>query len=481
MYYTVKTLLDSGKSVSSIASTVGIDRKTVRKIRDSVKDGIKPPEFHKPSILDNYKEYITSLLNEDGLNGVLIHRRLNEEYGLGVSYSCVKKYVRKLKAPVGPYVPLISPPGHEAQVDFGYAGIFSDRTTKKKHKVWVFSMRLSHSRYDYYELVKKQDVATFIRCHINAFEYFGGVPAVVKLDNLKAGVLKADIYEPVFQKEYASMLYHYGSSPIACKVRYPQEKGKVESSIKYVSNNFLKGLKTTELGEAKLQLRIWMNQICNVRIHGTTRKVPLQQFQEKEKSCLKPLPERRYEVYHIEERKVNTYGHILFKTNFYSVPYKYVSETVTIKSNGSIIRILNGTHDEIAIHQLCHDSGEFITNRFHNPKLLNSLAEKEYTAKSNEIGINAHNFFLNIRAKRPESYKRIMRGIFALNNKHGSEIVDAACRRAVDFSSFSYLSVKKICEEGLYDREESATEAIVCGGYGNDLGMYDVFMTGGRI
>ena len=111
MYYTVKTLLDSGKSVSSIASTVGIDRKTVRKIRDSVKDGIKPPEFHKPSILDNDKEDITSLLNEDGLNGVLIHRRLNEEYGLGVSYSCVKKYVRKLKAPVGPYVPLISPPG----------------------------------------------------------------------------------------------------------------------------------------------------------------------------------------------------------------------------------------------------------------------------------------------------------------------------------------------------------------------------------
>jgi len=103
-------------------------------------------------------------------------------------------------------------------------------------------MRLSFSRYDYYELVTSQNVPTFIRCHINASEYFEAVPEIVKINNLKSGVLKANFYEPEIQHEYANMLSYYGSNPITCKVRRPEEKGKVESAIKYVKNNFLKSL-----------------------------------------------------------------------------------------------------------------------------------------------------------------------------------------------------------------------------------------------
>lgn len=480
MYYTVKTLLEQGKSVSGISRDLNIDRKTVRKLRDKVRDGVNPPVIIKPSILDPYKEHIVSLM-EEGLSGVLIHRRLKQEYEADISYSCVKKYVRKLKVPDGPYVPLISPPGYEAQVDFGYAGVFFDRAAGKKCKVWVFCMRLSNSRYDYYELVKKQDIATFIRCHINAFEFFGGAPAVVKLDNLKAGVLTANIYEPVFQKEYACMLYHYGSSPIACRVRYPQEKGKVESSVKYVKNNFIKGLKTRELSYAHQELNLWRDNNSNTRIHGTTKKIPYEHYIKKEKDKLKPLPESRYEVFHIEERRVNRYGHITFKNNYYSVPHRYISELVTVKSNGKLIKVYNNGMDEIAIHKLYDGVGEFITNISHNPVLKNSMMEKDYISKANSIGFNACNFFMNLRSRKPESCLRMMKGVFALSDKYGSDVVDAACLRANEFSAFSYLSIKKICEDGLYDSPEAPVESVVCGGYGNDLSMYDSFVKGGRI
>ena len=97
MYYTVKTLLETGKSISEVARELGIDRKTVRKIRDKVKDGVKVPAIKRRSILDPYRDLIIEYLNEEGLTGVLIHKRLVEEYNLDVTYNCVKKYVRKLR------------------------------------------------------------------------------------------------------------------------------------------------------------------------------------------------------------------------------------------------------------------------------------------------------------------------------------------------------------------------------------------------
>ena len=275
MYYTVKTLLEAGKSISAVARELGIDRKTVRKIRDKVKDGIEVPKVKRRSILDPYRALITEYLNEEGLSGVLIHKRLVEEYNLTVSYNCVKKYLRKLRPPEGAYVPIISPSGFEGQVDFGYAGYFMK--DGKKVKCWVFNMRLSYSRYDYYEIVRNENVSTFINCHIHAFEFFGGAPETIRIDNLKSGVLLANFYEPVIQTHYANMLKHYESNPITCRVRRPEEKGKVESGIKYVKNNFIKGLKNKDYYDVRGDLDKWVNE-ANKRIHGTTRKVPCEQF-----------------------------------------------------------------------------------------------------------------------------------------------------------------------------------------------------------
>jgi transposase len=470
MYYSVKTLLERGRNISEISRELGIDRKTVRKIREKLEKGIYEPKYSRSSILDPYKEKIMEYLSE-GLTGVLIHERLLKETELKVSYSCVKKYLKKLRKTREIYVPLITPPGEEAQVDFGYVGYLYDEKKDKKVKSWIFCMTLSYSRYKYYELVQHQDVQTFLRCHINAFEYFGGAPKVVKIDNLKSGVLKANFYEAVIQREYAEMLNYYGSSPLTCKVKYPQEKGKVESGIKYVKNNFFKSIKEENYHNVIDLLRGWQENVCNKKIHGTTRKIPYEQYVNVEKDKLTDLPAKRYEVCEISERVVNNYGHITFKYNFYSVPCEYVGSKVIIRSNGEILKIYNDKYEEISLHTISKSTGEFITKESHNPKLQVS----DYEGKSREIGGNTLEFYNRLKEEKPYQYQRIMQGIFKLVKTYGDEIVELSCKRALKFNTISYLSVKRICELGLYAEEEvSVDSSVKCNGYAHILLKYDV-------
>ena len=179
--------------------------------------------------------------------------------------------------------------------------------------------------------VYNQKVSTFIDCFIEAFEYFEGIPERVKIDNLKAAILKANFYEPEYQKEFKQFADYYNFLIDPCKVRQPQEKGKVESGIKYVKNNFFKGRSFKNRNDMEYQLNEWQENVCNKRIHGTTRKVPEIVFQEIEKNKLKKLPYKKWESFWIEKRKVSTTSHIMTDCNYYSVPYKYIGEIVEIK------------------------------------------------------------------------------------------------------------------------------------------------------
>jgi hypothetical protein len=222
-------------------------------------------------------------------------------------------------------------------VDFGYLGRFTKED--KSVKVWVFSMVLSYSRYSYYCLALDQKVSTFIACHIKAFEYFTGVPCTVKLDNLKAGVITPSFYEPLMQRQYAEFLSYYNCAPITARIRRGQDKGKVESAIKYVKNNFLKATTAITFDELSRELAAWNEQVANKRVHGTTRKVPLEVFKGQEQAQLLRLPALRYQSCSLEKRKVNAFGHISYRQNFYSVPCAYVGQRMLIRATDTMLRI----------------------------------------------------------------------------------------------------------------------------------------------
>ena len=123
-------------------------------------------------------------------------------------------------------------------VDFGFLGELWDDSRQKFRKAWVFSGRLRHSRKAYRRLVWEQDVNTFLLCHILAFERFGGVPEIVCLDNLKAGVIKSCIDNDMLNRSYKELAEHYDFMISPCLPRTPEHKGGVENDIKYIKGNF---------------------------------------------------------------------------------------------------------------------------------------------------------------------------------------------------------------------------------------------------
>lgn len=168
MWTTIKTLKEQGKNKAQIAKITGHDWKTVNKIIQQIDSGQeKPLAQERGGKLMGYKEEILKLLGQ-GLSGVRIHEELQTK-GYSGSYQGVKKYINKLKRKEKIFVRIHTEPGKEAQVDFGYVGRTPDNNDKLR-KTWVFNMRLSYSRLDYYEKVYNQKVETFIQCHINAFD-----------------------------------------------------------------------------------------------------------------------------------------------------------------------------------------------------------------------------------------------------------------------------------------------------------------------
>ena len=141
----------------------------------------------------------------------------------------------------------------------------------------------------YAEIVLNQTVQTWLSCHRHAFEWFGGVPKKMLIDNAKCAITKACYYDPVVQRGYSDYAEGYGFIISACPPREPKKKGRVESGVKYEKNNFVPLRVFRHLVDANQQLKTWVLETAGNRIHGTTREKPLTLF-ETERELFSPLP-----------------------------------------------------------------------------------------------------------------------------------------------------------------------------------------------
>lgn len=470
---TVKTLLSNGISRRKIAEQLGIHRRVIKRIERGLASGSSRDCYLREKKLAGYEQQVKDFLSSD-LTAELIHQKLVKEHSLSVSYATVSRFVRQLKADPESFVPMHCAAGEEAQVDFGYLGLF-ERGDGTKAKVWVFCMVLSHSRLGYFEAVTDQSVETFIRCHIRAFEAFCGAPKMVRLDNLKAGVTVPDFYEPIIQEQYASFLAHYGSAAVPCRVRTPEHKGKVESGVKYVKNNFLRGLGHRDFARLPADLYTWTDTVANRRTHGTTKRVPFEAWQQTERDALLPLPALRYEFYHVQERKVTRFGHVIFQNNYYSVPYQLVGQTLRLYSNGSLLRI-SCDGQEVALHRaLSDEKGQYVTQNAHLPPHKQMHGAEHYAQRvEQEIGPEALELMRLMRQNHVGHWKEKVRGLLSLCRLHPPERVREACRRALDHGLSSFRSVRDICaiiEHSPAPAQFSAPPGT--GGMAHDLGIYD--------
>lgn len=453
MQTTIMTLYKQGYSKTEIAKMLSVDRKTVRKYIEASEQGKEyiQKKSH-PSMWDEHQEWIGIQIAK-GLSLTRIHQDLEAEFEIGGSYRSFRDYARKaFPADHKAYMVLHSLPGEEAQVDFGYIGTL--KVDGKPRRAWVFIMTMSYSRYMFARITFDQTVETFVRCHALAFKYFGGIPKTVKIDNLKAAIVSADFYEPLTQRTYAEFANHYGFLPIPCRVYTPTDKGKVESAVKYVKDNCFKGREFKDANEAAKFLESWLSDIANRRVHGTTKRIPAEEFSVNEKTKLIPLPGEEFTFSKSAEVTAHFDCHVSYGGNYYSVPHSYIGQTLRVIEVNNLLKIYY-KDTQVALHTVCRSTkGTHITDKSHYPASKNiSSAEllSRYKSDMEKVGPGASEFCQRYEESLSDNtgYHRVLAGILSLKKKYAPEVVDRACFRACYYGNISYRAVKKICEAGI--------------------------------
>jgi transposase len=341
-----------GLTVSAIARQLGVDRKTVRRY---IARGLEPPGYgpreRRKRLLDPFIPYLRERVTAyPGLTGRRLWRELRDQ-GYAGGYTAVTDKLREIRPGLPPAfeIRFETPPGEQAQVDLARFEVeFTDEPGAMRI-VWLFSMVLGHSRLIWARFVVHQDLQTILRCHIAALEAIGGVPREILYDRMKTAVIGEDANGLViYNRSLLDLARHYGFQPKACRPYRAKTKGKVERPFRYIREDFFLGATFCNLDDLNAQLRHWLDNVANPRVHATTQRVVNEAFAE-EKPHLKPLPLAPYRAVLKLERRVSHEGMVSVAGNLYSVPDTTRRRILDVHVFADEIRILeNGTM--VAIH-----------------------------------------------------------------------------------------------------------------------------------
>src|SRR5690242_20208533 len=263
-------------SIQAISKLTGWDRKTIRKYMQAA--GLAPeygPRSAPPSKLDAFKPYLEQRLRAGVWNARVLLRELRERNYAG-GYTILTDWLRPQRsaARVVAVRRFETAPGKQAQVDWGHLGTLE--MAGQEQKLHGFTFTLGYSRRMVAEAALDQKLGTLLRLHEAAFQQIGGVPEEILYDRMKTVWLGTDergeiLWHPVL----LDFAHYWGFKPRLCRPYRAQTKGKVESGVKYVRRNFLCGLQGREpngLADLNTQLRAWVWEVANKRVHGTTHE-----------------------------------------------------------------------------------------------------------------------------------------------------------------------------------------------------------------
>jgi len=403
------------------------------------------------SISEPYDEHIRRWV-EQGVQGTTIYQALVDQFGFTGSYWSVRRRVRKLRSTDPKTTCMLSfAPGEAAQVDFGKGPLITDVRSGKVIRSWIFVMTLCYSRHMYAEIVGDQRLETWLGCHRRAFSFFVGVPKKIILDNLKSAIAKACYTDPLVQRSYAELAEGYGFVISPCPVRDPKKKGRVESGVKYVKNNFVPLRTFRSLTDANQQLMRWNMEHAAVRIHGTTYRKPFEVYTETEKALLQPLPDVPVEIGLWTKVKVQSNGHVQFEKAYYSVPFDLVQQELLLKATDSLVKLYRD-FQLVATHPRLREAGAQSTVDDHLPPQARAYKEHDpqwCLEQAERIGPHCLEVVRRLLEDTIVDRLRAAQCVVGLEAKVGADRLEAACRRALHFNTTAYRMIKSILHQGL--------------------------------
>jgi transposase len=451
---TIKTLHKQGARNAQIARQLGCHRNTVGNI--IAREGLIEKQTRiKESVYAAYDARIKEYLDKDKkekISNLRIYEILHDEYGVESTYVNLCKYIQKYhpksKEAFGVQT---TEPGEVAEIDFGYLGMLPG-IKGQPVKTYGLAVILPYSKLDFYAITYDQKLETLVAELENAFTYFGGVTKRLKVDNMKTAILKNQHYDLEFNLDFLEFAYHYNTVVIPCTPYSPEQKGTVESGIKYLQGNFIAGRIFKDGADLKGQLRTWTDTYANKRVHGTTRKIPEEVFWNEEAQCLQPLPDTPFSFFNRSIRTVAQNCHIHFENNYYSVPACLVGKDVAVRFNTSLVRIvLKG--EQVALHRRTSGIGNYVTNRCHLPD-YKVYSQTEYQKRSEEqmaaVGEYAHEYFRFLLEIKDSYWFRSVRIILGLTKEYGDDAVNLTLKRAIYYKVTDLTTIKNILKKKLY-------------------------------
>lgn len=417
----------------AIAAVVG----TARKARSTV------------SSVEPWRAQVAGWL-ELGTQGKAIHATLCREYGFTGSYSSVHRLIRSIRAaaPAQTTIALNWAPADAAQVDFGAGPKLADADGVIR-RTWFFVMTLAYSRHQYVEFVWDQTVSTWLGCHRRAFEWFGAVPSRLVIDNASCAITRACRTDPLVQRAYAECAEGYGFRIDACPPREPQLKGIVESGVKYVKGNFLALRSFRDLADLNRQARDWVMQEAGGRLHGTTRRPPLELF-ALERPMMHTLPAVAPDLGTWHQVSVHRDCHVKFANALYSAPFALVGKRLWLRASDTCVTLYD-EYRHLATHRRAQRRGERITLTDHlPPNAARFLAHDRSWCleQARRIGTHCEQLVAQLLADRILEKLRAAQGVLRLAEQFSPARLEAACTRALDHGSPHYRTVKTILAGG---------------------------------
>jgi len=355
-----------GLIYTEIARKYHIDPRTAKKYAESDTRPVYSLSETKPSKPGPYKEQITVWLEEAPYSAERILEKIREQ-GFEGGHSIVREYVRNKKEQLDEKatVRFETMPGLQGQMDWAFFEDHRVIENGQARKLYCFLLILGYSRMRYIEFVTDMSTNTLIRCHANAFRYFGGYPEEILYDNMKQVVIKRLLKQEdsTLNRQFEDFAGFYGFKPVLCRPYRGQTKGKVERTVQFVRDNFMVGIRYNSLDDLNGQALAWCNKV-NGKVHATTNEIP---FERLKKEGLNPL-KREYIIDKINLRRVQKDCLISYGGNQYSVPSEYAGKDVAVVGLDNMLAVYH-EGKQIALHRISYQKKDMVVNAHHYRRL----------------------------------------------------------------------------------------------------------------
>jgi len=399
-----------------------------------------------PSTCEPFRDIIEEALAR-GRNAKAIWQDLVDDHSFTGSYQSVKRFVRRHAGPVTPdaRAVIVTPPGEEAQVDYGAGPMVRDPSSGKYRRTRLFVLTLGFSRKSVRLLCFQSSARIWSELHEKAFRRLGGTPKVLVLDNLREGVIKPDFYDPAMNPVYRDVLAHYGACALPCRVNDPDRKGKVERGVGHAKQTPLKGQRFETLAAAQAYLDRWEEHWADTRIHGTTKRQVAVMFAE-ERPALQPLPLEPFRYYQFGERRVHLDSCVEVEAAYYSLPPRWIGHTVQVQWNERFVRLLDPSNGQLLREHMRQSRGVHRIDEADRSKRT-PLSVELLLVRTRKAGPSIGAFCQTLFNNDGQVAIRRIQGVLAMAKRYGTATTDEACKMALEMGVHQYPFVRRYLEK----------------------------------